>query len=144
MNDVIVQHAPRAHGSEVAWALWCCVVLNLHLTAEAARAVSEMDDPIVALVALHARAVGLVPSGLGTSEWEQHLTAASLLGPNWLLTYESIIKGWLTPPGPNPILSSQEFAFLQQAGVSFYAGTSAVARDPLGLRRNPKKRLGGY
>jgi hypothetical protein len=40
---VIAMHAPRAQGSEVAWAIWGALAWHVPLSEEAAKAVSRME-----------------------------------------------------------------------------------------------------
>jgi reverse transcriptase-like protein len=52
LSQIVIQHAPRGHGNEVAWALWACMAFDIKLTKECATVISEMDDDVVALSAL--------------------------------------------------------------------------------------------
>jgi hypothetical protein len=50
----IERHSPLGHGSEVAWAVWAHIQLNIPIDHSALVAVEQMEDPVVALVTLDA------------------------------------------------------------------------------------------
>jgi hypothetical protein len=119
--DHLVSHARLGHTSEVAWAIWACIALDMTLNAEAARAVGELDDDVVALLALDAETRSLLP-GLDTTLWRSFMTKDELRGKHWLLAYEASIKGWLPPAGGKDYLASDAcFNWMHQHGVSFYS-----------------------
>jgi hypothetical protein len=120
-ETLAVKHGPLSHGSEVAWALWLCLAHNVAITQATAAAVSGMTDNLVALLALHARANGLVALGLNTTAWEACMTSAELRRANWLLAYEAHVKGWLpSAGGVDHIQPDAFFTLLRQNGVTFY------------------------
>lgn len=53
----------------------------------------------VALLALHAYSLGLIPSGLNVALWTTHMTNQGLYDEQWLLVYEAGIRGWLARHG---------------------------------------------
>ncbi len=122
VNAIIRQHAPREHTGEVAWGLWACLALRIQLSPEAAAAVDHCDDSVVALLALHCEAAGLVPAGALTKQlWLRHMTAAGLRDDHWLLAYEANVQGWLPSlGGGDHVTADPSFAFLKASGVSFY------------------------
>jgi len=92
LDAIILRHAPLAHGSEVAWSLWAAIQFDVDLTAAAAEAISQMDDDVVALLALHANDRGRFPAGaLDPTPWQN---AANL--PEALSS-----EHWLLPPAPS-------------------------------------------
>lgn len=126
------KHAPLAHGSEIAWALWICLANGVVISAPTAAAVSSMSDNLVALLALHARAIGLVPSALDTSGWETYMNAAELRDANWLICYEASIKGWLpSVGGVDHMAGDPFFSALRTNGVSFYDVTKLTLSSPV-------------
>jgi len=133
----ITRHAPLGHASEVAWSLWAALAFKLPIGVKAAAEVSRMDDVTVALLALHCQAAKQVPSGLDTTFWEQFLDAEELRRSRWLLSYESVVKGWLTPTNDH-IKDDPFFAALRAANVSFYDPTrltlthAPVVKPPTG------------
>jgi len=121
LNLIAEQHAPLGHGNEVAWALWGMIAFRLPVTAKAARAISEMDDDVVAVLALDADRRGLVPSRLNLQGWGASMTQQDLLSDHWLLSYEANVQGWLPSVGPvDHVTADQTFGFLKARGVRFY------------------------
>lgn len=135
---IVSTHAPQRHSSEVAWAIWACIAMNVPLTRSATRAVLEMEDSVCALLALHARRLGLVerPSDLATLR--DGLTAEALYGPRWLLAYEANVKGWFQFRGAKDYVGGdRNFRRLKSAKVSFYD----VSKTTLPAPESPIDRL---
>jgi hypothetical protein len=135
-ESVIARHAPRAQGSEVAWAIWGALAWNVSLSAEAARLVDGMEDDIVALLAMHALARGLFPKGaLTMSMWSSLVAQQDALdGEHWLLAYEANQQGWLTTPA---VAANQVFAAMSAANVSFYDQAKGKPQFPKAGRSIP-------
>lgn len=128
MNSQIAHHARFGHGSEVAWALWTMIVFELPIDSEAARAVSNMSDSIVALLALDAHDRGLVPTGLSLSHWRSYMDSEALYQEQWLLSYEANVQGWLpSAGGSDHVDSDPNFGFLKKLGVRFYDRSRTTA-----------------
>jgi hypothetical protein len=36
------------------------------------------------------------------------------------MVYESVVKGWLTPPGTNPVTANQAYRHMSRRNVTFY------------------------
>jgi hypothetical protein len=119
---IIAEHSPLGHGSEVVWAVWMLVALDLRFTSTIEELVAVSDDPLVPLVVLHGREKGLTNSSLDTSRWEAHMTAEALWGPHWLLAYEAGVRKWLPTLSPKKhhVDQDQAFRFLKTEGVRFY------------------------
>jgi hypothetical protein len=134
-NDLIIFHAPLGHGSEVAWSVWATILLELPIHTEAANAVSVMEDPVVAVLALDAQSKGFTPVGYTFDHFATHMTTEDLYGDHWLLAYEANIKGWLpSATSTDNVDSDQCFSFLKQNGVSFYDDSLSIdcaVRKPL-------------
>ena len=96
LNDQINTHAPLNHGSEVAWALWGAIVFEIPLHSNASEMVSEMDDSIVALLALDAEQRGFFEKELNKNNWSQCLNQEGLYGDKWILSYEANINNWIS------------------------------------------------
>lgn len=96
IEAMLLTHAPLRNASEVAWALWAAIKLDIKLSKEVASAVSSSDDDFVALLALDADERGLFRSHLDLSNWEALIDYDDVLsGPHWLLAYESSVRKWL-------------------------------------------------
>lgn len=127
INSLIIGHSPLAHSSEVAWALWACLALRINVSTDAVRALSGCADSIVALLALHGEAQGLLASPLDKTLWLAYMNQQSLYEEHWLLAYEANVKGWLpSQGGGDHVAGDVNFGFLKAAGVSFYDLTMAV------------------
>lgn len=121
LNELVLEHAPLGHHSEVAWSIWATMALGYQLGAEATSAISEMDNSIVALLALDARNQNALDAPLDTSRWEAHMTADELHGPHWLLSYEGNVKSWLpSAGGGDHVRADNAFRFLKDHEVFFY------------------------
>jgi len=121
INSLIKYHAPIGHGSEVAWSLWGAIAFSVPLHSESANTVSEMDDSIVALLALDAEQRGLFMTPLDKSNWSHYMTRESLYEGLWLLSYEANVKGWLPSVGHRDhVMTDPCFGYLKSNGVEFY------------------------
>jgi hypothetical protein len=129
LAEVSYYHARLRQGYEVAWALWLCKLFSVQLPEKSLEEVSQVDDPIVALLALDLNANALTDS-LDVSLWSKHMQADQLYSENWLLAYEAHKKGWLPSiDGSDYIANDSFFGILSQLGVEFYdTGT----REPAG------------
>ena len=136
LESVIVRHAPRAQGSEVAWALWGALAWKISLSKEAAELVDPMEDDVVAILAMHAAAQGLFPKGaLTTSHWSSlALEPQALSHEHWLLAYEANQQGWLTVPS---VTAHPVFSAMAAANVSFYDQKNIKPQFPQAGRSIP-------
>lgn len=144
IERTITSHAPLDHGSEVAWAVWAAIALNLPLGKASTAGLVESSDDVVALLALDAQDRNLAKA-LDVSSWASRMTTDELKGPHWLLAYEASKKGWLpTAGGGDHIASDASFAWMRRANVSFYRRfrrlTARVVQD---LRRTLPGGYGG-
>jgi hypothetical protein len=120
LAEVSYYHARLRQGFEVAWALWLCKLFSIQLPEKSLGEVSQIDDPIVALLALDLRANGLADT-LDASVWLKHMQADQLYSENWLLAYEASVKGWLaSDDGTDYVAADNFFGILSQNGVEFY------------------------
>jgi len=127
LNSLIVDHSSLAHSSEVAWALWACLALGINVSTSVVSAVSNCDDSVVALLALHCENQGLLAAPLDKSLWANYMSQQALYEEHWLLSYEANVKGWLPSQGSTDnVADDPNFGFLKAADVSFYDATMAV------------------
>jgi hypothetical protein len=134
LQQLIEDHAPQHHGSEVVWALWGAIILDCKLNASAVQKAIAMADPCVALCALHAISTGHVVGAVDVSLIEALMHGAELTEEQWLLVYEANVKGWLANKGGTDFVAHDKyFGPMKVAGVSFYdaAANSAVRVKPL-------------
>ena len=134
LNQVIRQHASVNHGSEVAWAIWGCLLLGISLDDPTATRVAQMEDSIVAILGLDAKAKGLIGNNVRLTLWASMMTTQSLLEEDWLLSYEANFKGWLPSVGvPDHVTADPNFLFLKQNGVHFYDAGLSSNYQPSGV-----------
>jgi hypothetical protein len=128
----IVEHAPQRHSSEVAWSVWGCIAQGFKLSTESLRLLVRMEDSVCALVALHARALGLAESPAELDSLAVALTSGELYDSRWMLAYEAAVRGWLVPPdGKDFVGSDVNFSKLRAAGGNFYdVGKTALPLLP--------------
>jgi hypothetical protein len=120
IEALIVRNAPLRNGSEVAWAIWAAILLDVKLSAAAGAAVSGMEDDFVALLCLHADDRSLFRAALDKTTWETLIDYDDVLvGPHWLLAYEATYKGWLTSARAR-VKADPFFKTLQKRDVFFY------------------------
>jgi len=126
LNMVMGRHAPLGHGSEVAWALWTSIVLGASVHDDTAKKVAGMNDSIVAVLMLDARAKGLVSPSVDFAHFQSYMTTDEMHGDQWLLAYEANVKGWLPSPDSKDHVSQDKcFAFLKKKGVYFYDSSAS-------------------
>ena len=125
-NTLIESHSTLRHSSEVANAAWACLALGLPLHDQAVDAISQCDDPVVALLALDCERHGLVSKPLDKTLWSLHMTPDALYDEHWLLSYEANIKNWLpSVGGGDHVAADVNFGFLKN-GVYFYDANLAT------------------
>ena len=135
LQQLIEDHAPQHHGSEVIWALWGAIILDCKLDASVVQKAIAMADPCVALCALHAISAGHVVGAVDVSSIEALMHEAELTEEQWLLVYEANVKGWLANKGGKDFVAKNKyFGPMKVAGVSFYdtaASLSILVKPPL-------------
>ena len=131
VSQVISTSGPLDQGSVVAWALWTCILFDINIDQEVAKVLSSLEDPIVALLTLHANSKGLLPPSSDFSRWQALLNQSELYGNQWLLAYEANVKGWLPlSPGNDYVSSDQCFSYLKANSVEFYDSTAHLTQLP--------------
>ncbi len=127
ITSIILHHSKLNHSHEIAWALWLSKTLEISVKEEAANKISDIEDSIVALIALDLREQGLISSGLDLTRWQSLMTTDDLYSDNWLLAYEAKIKGWLPSQDRDDHINEDEFfGKLKRNNVSFYDSTKQV------------------
>ena len=148
LGNLIRTHAPQGHSSEVAWALWSSIELDIPVTSNVINALSKMNDSVVALLALDCQRRGLIPGSVPFDQWRAIMKPEELWGPNWLLAYEANVKGWLPSVEPTDHVDEvPEFQLLKSWGVTFYQRNRRLVPRPeiprfprRGRRRTPQTR----
>ena len=131
LHQIIRQHGRVNHGSVVAWAIWGCLLFKLALDDHTATQMAQMEDSVVAILALDARAKGLMSNNVNLALWASMMTTQSLFEENWLLSYEANVKGWLPSSiVPDHVTADPHFMFLKQHGVHFYDSSLSLNYQP--------------
>lgn len=125
LTEVASYHARYMQGFEVAWSLWIAKLFSVELPDEVWPSIGAVDDPVVALLALHLRNDGLADA-LNSELWGQHMTADHLYSENWLVAYEAYRKGWLPSAGGGNYIGRDDFfGVLANHDVEFYDTSTA-------------------
>ncbi len=142
-ESIVDHHARRGEGSEVAWALWGALAWAVPLSQKAAQSVSEMEDDIVALLALDMDSRALFSAGsLDKQSWNTIVNQPNALhDQHWLLAYEANQQNWLISPA---VAAHAVFGAMHTAGVSFYDPAKNTPQFPAGARGNPGGALTNY
>ena len=134
LHGIIGKHAPVNHGSEVAWAIWGCLLFMIPIDDQAASLIAKMGDSIVALLALDAKSKNLISNNVGFQLWSGMMTTQALMEENWLLSYEANVKNWLSSQGAvDHVAADQNFSFLKQHDVYFYDHALSTTYQPVGV-----------
>ncbi|MFL0558038.1 MULTISPECIES: RNA-directed DNA polymerase [Paenibacillus] len=124
ITEIILHHANFNHFFEISWALWISKSLGISLDIRVANAVSQLNNSIVALVALDLSNSGLLV-GLNTTNWQTYLTVNNMYEEQWLLNYEAQVKGWLNA-GRTLFTAGSLFSDLNSHNVEFYDTTRQI------------------
>jgi hypothetical protein len=128
IHSMIRKCAHLNHSSEVAWSLWAALIFKIKLTKAAVKAISSMVDDCSSILLLHAADLGLTAVKPAQSTATRWFSGEALRGPHWLLAYEPVVQGWVTPTRtPDHISADAVFDYLRKNNVRFY--------DPDELRR---------
>ncbi|MYA40667.1 MAG: RNA-directed DNA polymerase [Gemmatimonadetes bacterium] len=124
---LIRAHAPLGHGSEVAWALWLAIVLDVSLPARELSGLTQMVDPFVPVLAMWAEECGQIVGGqLERAGWVETTVDEGLAGGHWLLAYEGATRGWLGGDAERKVAEHEVFGWLSEKDVSFFDGEASV------------------
>ena len=135
LHQIISQHAVVNHGSEVAWAVWGCILFRIPLDDSTASQITAMEDSVIAILALDATKRGLISNNANCTSWASMMHSQALYEENWLVAYEANVKGWLPSIGSQDHVGSDgKFAFLKQHGVHFYNAYLSSIYKPSGVR----------
>lgn len=118
IEQTILRHETRGASSDVAWALAFCISNGIQLSRKASRALSSMEDDVIAIQSLHANSLGLLPA-FSTKSIERFLGRASPDGSHWLALYESVRHGFL-PALHHVVTANRLLSDLLAKQVTFY------------------------
>ena len=124
LHTIIRTHGQLGHGSEIAWAVWGCLLFSIPIEDHEASILAGMSDSFVALLTLDARSKNLISQGISFGYWESHMTFNDLYDSEWLIAYEANVKKWLPSVGGiDHVMAHPNFAFLKSNNVHFYDNT---------------------
>jgi hypothetical protein len=134
--ELINQHSEVGHDYEITWALWIAKMFNINLSKNEFEKVINSNSVTATLVVLD-----LLQSKsftINISKVEEKIASYSLTDKNWLLVYESILKGWITD-AHNIVENSFFFKMLKDKNVFFY--DINAKHEPLKVQRSYFKKI---
>lgn len=121
IEHVVSMHSPINHNFETAWALWLAKSFQIKIKEELANQVIETNDCASILILLClAKVENLVEGKPNFGVIESELKDDVLFSELWLLAYESVKKGWLTPSDSNLITNNGFFKILSDLDIEFF------------------------
>lgn len=120
IHEILEEHIYKGHNFEVAWALWIAKCFSIDIKDSTAQKIFKSRDVISIIIALDLKEIGLITELVDLSQIEAELTEDGLINEWWLLTYESVKKGWLKPSDPKLLKNSEYFSELEKRDIEFY------------------------
>ena len=121
INVTIKEHCPVRHNFEIAWALWIAKTFEIEIEEQSANNIIDTRDSISNLILLDLiNNSTLINGHPRLSDIEAELKDDILMSENWLLAYEGVKKGWLTPIEANLLDNNLFFKILKNKNVEFY------------------------
>lgn len=133
INSLILRHSILNHSHEVSWALWLSKTLNIPIEENTFKAICELEDSVVALVALdlYQNHNTLIRGIFEFEKWKSIVTPDdynnNLYSKNWLLCYEASIKGFFSNVSQTEYINNDEFfSTLKNNNITFYKNDNKV------------------
>ena len=127
---LISKHSVKENTSEVAWALWTALAMNIKLANSIASVLGSIDDSVVSILSLDAMHRGCLEYAESDLKlWEQYKSVDELYGSQWLLSYEGQTRDWFECA--TDFDKDAAFSYLREKGVSFYEPVGANALENL-------------
>ena len=132
INSLILRHSILNHSHEVSWALWLSKTLNIPIEENTVKAISELEDSVVALVALDLYQNHSLITGIFQFEkWKNIVTPdddnKNLYSENWLLCYEASVKGFFPDVNQSAYFNNHQFfSKLKNNNITFYENNNQV------------------
>lgn len=126
IDAILENNIYNGHNFEVSWALWIAKTFSISIKNDIAQKILNSNDVISAIIALDMKEKNLISDSVDLSVLELELTKDGLINEWWLLTYESLKKGWLTPKTPELLENSEYFSELKNRGIEFYDSSKQV------------------
>lgn len=118
LTSIVCRHSALQHGGDIAWALWGAVVFGVNLQEAAIRSLENLTDPIAIVMALFADSKGALARSITRTQWDTLATFRELFDRRWLVGYEAVGQGWLSPT-TDPANSDPFFAECRNRGIQF-------------------------
>jgi len=119
ITELIRIHSKYSNDFEIAWALWLAKEFKIEIEKKLYPALSNLDNPVIVLLALDLREQGLIDAKIDTNKWEKFLVKEQLYDDHWLLAYEALVKKWL-PVSHDYLEDDPFFKTIKDNRVSFY------------------------
>ncbi|MFH4157985.1 reverse transcriptase domain-containing protein [Acinetobacter bereziniae] len=127
VNATIKEHCSVHHNFEIAWALWISKTFDIEIEEESANQIIKTKDSISNLILLDLiNNTNLIQGTPTLSLLEAELKDNILMTEYWLLAYEGVKKGWLTPPETNLLDNNLFFKILKDKNIEFYDPTKQL------------------
>lgn len=124
---IIKEHCPVRHNFEMAWALWIAKSFEIEIEEQSANDIIETRDSISNLILLDLiNNSTLIKGHPKVGDLEAELKDDILMSESWLLAYEAVKKGWLTPVEANLLDDNLFFKILKDENVEFYKQTKQL------------------
>lgn len=127
INAIIKSHCPVKHSFEISWALWIAKTFEIKIEEQSANSIIETRDSVSNLILLDLiNNSTLVKGHPRISDIEAELKDDILMSENWLLAYEGVKKGWLTPIEMDLLDKNLFFKILKDKDIEFYKTTKQL------------------
>lgn len=127
INAIIRSHCPVKHSFEISWALWIAKTFEIEIEEQSANSIIETRDSVSNLILLDLiNNSTLVKGRPRISDIEAELKDDILMSENWLLAYEGVKKGWLTPIEMDLLDKNLFFKILKDKDIEFYKTTKQL------------------
>jgi hypothetical protein len=128
IENLILNTLP-SNDYEISWALWSTKVFSISLPSIIGERLSKIENPIIGLLSLDLKNSGNL-EGYDETVWSPYLNKDNLYSNKWILAYEVIKKGWMSP-STNYLDDDDFFKELFINDVSFYDGSIIQPRSSL-------------
>ena len=127
LHLIIRENSITNHNFELSWALWISKTFEIEIEEDIANQIIASRDNISILILLDMmKNTMLVGGHPDLSVLESELDDDILFTENWLLAYEGVKKGWLTPVKTSFLDDNLFFKLLKDRGIEFYDVTGQL------------------
>ena len=132
VDSGIQSSATVGHASEVVWAIWAAMYVGFPIGQKSQDAIAEMDDDLVASIAMFAAETKAVFSQPFVSRrWRSWLQQDCFLGEHWLFAYEAYRRDWFPEEvSASQISKDRHAAFLRSIDVTFLVENACTEYVP--------------